>query len=78
MKLSLSVRVAESFSNKRESTIPLEDLARIAADAGYDALCMRASVVGVHSAAGAAARVRRTVAERGLTISMVTADFACP
>ena len=78
MKLSLSVRVAESFSNKRESTIPLEDLARIATDAGYDALCMRASVVGVHSAAGAAARVRRTVAERGLTISMVTADFPVP
>ena len=78
MKLSLSVRVAESFSNKRESTIPLEDLARIAADAGYDALCMRASVVGVHSAAGRAARVRRTVAGRGLTISMVTADFPVP
>ena len=78
MKLSLSVRVAESFSNKRESTIPLADLARIAADAGYDALCMRASVVGVHSAAGRAARVRRTVAGRGLTISMVTADFPVP
>ena len=78
MKLSLSVRVAESFSNKRESTIPLEDLARIAADAGYDALCMRASVVGVHSAAGRAARVRRSVAEQGLTISMITADFPVP
>ncbi len=78
MRLSLSVRVAESFSNKRESTIPLEDLARIAADAGYDALCMRASVVGVHSAAGRAARVRRTVAEQGLTISMITADFPVP
>ena len=78
MKLSLSVRVAESFSNKRESTIPIGDLARIAAGAGYDALCMRASVVGVHSAAGAAARVRRAVAEHGLAISMVTADFAVP
>ena len=78
MKLSLSVRVAESFSNKRESTIPLGDLARIAAGAGYDAICMRASVVGVHSAAGAAARVRRAVAEHGLAISMVTADFAVP
>ena len=78
MKLSLSVRVAESFSNKRESAIPLGDLARIAAGAGYDALCMRASVVGVHSAAGAAARVRRAVAEHGLAISMVTADFAVP
>lgn len=78
MQLSLSVRVAESFGNKRVSAIPLGELAGIAADAGYDALCMRASVVGVHSAAGAAGRVRRTVAEHGLTVSMVTADFAVP
>ena len=78
MQLSLSVRVAESFDNKRVSAIPLDDLAAIAADAGYDALCMRASVVGVHSAAGAAGRVRRTVAAHDLTVSMVTADFAVP
>ena len=78
MELSLSVRVAESFGNKRVSAIPLDALAGIAADAGYDALCMRASVVGVHSAPGAAGRVRRTVAGHGLTISMVTADFAVP
>ena len=78
MKLSLSVRVAESFSNKRESVIPLADLARIAAEAGYDALCMRASVVGVHSPAGAAARVKATVAEQGMDMSMVTADFPVP
>ncbi len=78
MELSLSVRVAESFGNKRVSAIPLDELAGIAADAGYDALCMRASVVGVHSAPGAAGRVRRTVAGHELTISMVTADFAVP
>ena len=78
MKLSLSVRVAESFGNKRVSAIPLDELAGIAAKAGYDALCMRASVVGVHSAAGAAESVRRTVAAHGLTVSMVTADFAVP
>ena len=78
MKLSLSVRVAESFSNKRVSAIPLEELTRIAADAGYDALCMRASVVGVHSVAGTASHTRRAAARHGLTISMVTADFAVP
>ncbi len=78
MKLSLSVRVAESFNNKRESAIPLEELARIAADAGYEALCMRASVVGVHSPVGTAERVKGTVSEQGLTISMVTADFPVP
>lgn len=78
MQLSLSVRVAESFSNKRVSSIPLSDLAGIAAGAGYDALCMRASVVGVHSGSGAAEHVRRTLAEHSLAVSMVTADFAVP
>ena len=78
MKLSLSVRVAESFSNKRESVLPLDDLAGLAADAGYEALCMRASVVGVHSGSGEAARTQARVAAHGLTVSMVTADFAVP
>lgn len=78
MKLSLSVRVAESFGNKRVSAIPLDELAALAAGAGYDALCMRASVVGVHSEPDAAENVRRTVAAHGLTVSMVTADFAVP
>ena len=47
MKLSLSVRVAESFSNKREVRIQLPELARIARAAGYDALCLRASMLGI-------------------------------
>ncbi len=78
MNLSLSARVAESFGNKRVAAIPLADLARIASDAGYAALCMRPSVVGVHSPAGTAEQTRRSVADRGLAISMVTADFAVP
>lgn len=78
MKLSLSVRVAESFGNKRVSAIPLDELAGLAAGAGYHALCMRASVVGVHSEPGAAEDVRRTLAAHRLTVSMVTADFAVP
>ena len=78
MKLSLSVRVAESFGNKRVSAIPLDELAGLAAGAGYDALCMRASVVGVHSEPGSSEDVRRTVAAHGLTVSMVTADCAVP
>lgn len=78
MKLSLSARVAESFSNKRVTALPLTDLARLAADAGYDALCMRPAVVGVHSPAGTAEQVRRIADSHGLAISMVTADFAVP
>ena len=78
MRLSLSVRVAESFSNKRVRTLELPELAQIAKDAGYEALCMRASVVGIHNADGEAARVRSTLDRVGLEVSMVTGDFAVP
>ena len=78
MRLSLSARVAESFSNKRERTLELPELARIAKDAGYEALCMRASVVGAHSARCETTRVRRVLDRFGLEVSMVTGDFAVP
>ncbi|MDA0745837.1 MAG: TIM barrel protein [bacterium] len=78
MHLSLSARVAESFSNKREASIGLKDLARIASSAGYRALCMRASVVGIHSPEENAVEVRRILDEMNLEVSMVTGDFAVP
>ncbi len=78
MNLSLSVRVAESFSNKRVIDIELPDLARIARDAGYLALCMRASMVGVHSPKERVLLVRRTLDGFGFEVSMVTGDFAVP
>lgn len=78
MKLSLSARVAESFSNKRVAAIPLAELAQMARQAGYDALCLRPSVVGVHSPPGTAAAVGRTLDALGLPVSMATADFAVP
>lgn len=78
MKLSLSVRVAESFSNKRVVDIPLPDLAGIAGRAGYDALCMRASFVGVRSAPETVESARSLLAREGLAVSMVTGDFAVP
>ena len=78
MKLSLSVRVAESFRNKRIIDIDLPDLAAIAQNAGYEALCMRASMIGVHSPPGQVASVRSTLDEFGLPVSMATGDFAVP
>ena len=78
MNLSLSVRVAESFSNKRVIDIELPDLVRIARDAGYLALCMRASMVGVHSPKERVLLVRRTLDDFGIEVSMVTGDFAVP
>ena len=78
MELSLSVRVAESFSNKRVVDIALPDLAGIARRAGYAALCMRASVVGVRSAPETVASARVLLRREGLAVSMVTGDFAVP
>ncbi len=78
MYLSLSVRVAESFTNKRISTVPLADIANTANHAGYRALCMRASVVAADADAARQAAVLATVKRRGLSISMVTPDFAVP
>ncbi|MFT5369991.1 MAG: sugar phosphate isomerase/epimerase [Candidatus Latescibacterota bacterium] len=78
MKLSLSVRVAEKFSNKREIDIALPDLAHIAKTAGYEALCMRASMAGTHSSPGHISDAKRIAGQNQLAISMVTGDFAIP
>ncbi len=78
MRLSLSVRVAESFSNKRVVAIPLDLLAPLAREAGYEALCMRASVCGIHHDAAHVGRVNQCVADQGLEVSMITADFDVP
>lgn len=78
MKYSLSVRVAESFHNKRIVDIPLPELAAMAKDAGFDALCMRASVVGIHSSPDEIAHARQLLDDLGLAVSMVTGDFAVP
>lgn len=78
MYLSLSVRVAESFTNKRISTVPLADIADTASSAGYRALCMRASVVAADGEPARQGEVLAAVRQQGLSISMVTPDFAVP
>lgn len=78
MKLSLSVRVAEKFLAKREANMTLQQLASLAAQHGYDALCMRASQVGVHSSPEAVVGARILLAKHGLPISMLTGDFPIP
>ncbi len=78
MKLSLSVRVAESFHDKRLVDIQLPALATIAHNAGYQALCMRASQVGIQSSKEAISQARALLDDLGLAVSMVTGDFAVP
>ncbi|MBI4659393.1 MAG: sugar phosphate isomerase/epimerase [Verrucomicrobia bacterium] len=74
--LSLSVRIAEEFHSKEKASMTLEALADLAVAAGYRALCMRASQVGVQSSPEAVANAAGTLATRGLSVSMVTGDFA--
>ena len=61
--------------SKEKASIPLGDLARLAKRCGYDALCMRASQVGVQSSPEAAEEAGNCLAEASLSVSMVTGDF---
>ncbi len=78
MKMSLSARIAESFYDKKIAAVPFEDLAELAKDNGYGAICMRASVAGIQSSNERITSVRQTLDRLGLKVSMVTGDFAIP
>ena len=74
--LSLSVRIAESFSSKETASLSLAELAPLAGASGYAGLCMRASQVGVHSDASAVQAAAAEIRAHGLTVTMVTGNFA--
>ena len=78
MKLSLSVRVAESFFNKKESSMTLDELLDLALAHGYQALCLRASQAGIHTPADQAREMSDRIRQAGLVLSMVTGDFKVP
>jgi sugar phosphate isomerase/epimerase len=74
MKLSLSVRIAELENRKDHAFMPIEELAPLAHEVGFQGLSMRASVVSVDSPPERVAEVRRLLDETGLAVSMVTGD----
>jgi sugar phosphate isomerase/epimerase len=76
VKLSLSVRIAESADRKDRGVMPIEDLAPLARAVGFEGISMRASVVSVDSPRERVARVRRLLDDLGLAVSMVTGDVA--
>lgn len=78
MKLSLSARVGEKFSNKREAALSLDELVALAKGSAYHAVCMRASQIGIHTPAAEVAAKARLLRDKGLAVSMVTGDFAIP
>ena len=77
LQLSLSVRIIETAC-KKKLKVPFTDLVAIAAETGYDAICMRASAGGVQTPLERMHRLRETVEDYGLHISMVTGDFDVP
>jgi sugar phosphate isomerase/epimerase len=78
MKLSLSARIAESFSDKTKSTLTLDQLVSIARSNNFLALCMRASQGGIHTPKDRLQEMARTIRSAGLPVSMITGDFAVP
>ena len=76
MQLSLSVRIAEGFLSKEESLMEIGELASLAVDAGYDAICMRASQLGIQHGPQAMQDVKQVLDAHHLPVSMVTGDFA--
>lgn len=75
IRLSLSVRIAEGFLSKETAIMDLNTLADLARGAGYDAICMRASQVGVHSGEAEIRRASELLAGHSIPVSMVTGDY---
>jgi sugar phosphate isomerase/epimerase len=75
MQLSLSVRIAEEFLSKEKARLSLDELADLAVEAGYDALCMRASQIGIQTPPEVRERGAKVIREHGLFVTMVTGDF---
>lgn len=75
MQLSVSCRIAEGFLSKEEAIMTLPELCDLAVDAGYDAICMRASQIGIHSTKEEIASGANTIRGAGLGVTMISGDF---
>lgn len=72
MKLSMSVRVAETPQRKDQATMAFEPLMQLAAGLGYEGVSMRASQASIDTPAAEAARMKRFLDDLGLRVSMCT------
>ncbi len=75
MTYSISCRIAEGFLSKEEATLTFPELADLAVESGYDAICMRASQIGIHSSASEVEAARKILDDRNLGVTMVSGDF---
>lgn len=76
MKLSLSVRIAESSNRKDRAEMRLEELAPLARAAGFEGLSMRASALSVDAPKRRVQEVRALLEREGLAVSMVMGNVA--
>jgi sugar phosphate isomerase/epimerase len=74
-QLSISVRIAEGFQSKEHAIMDLSSLTRLAREAGYDAMCMRASQIGIQSTKETVDEGIRILGTEQMPISMMTGDF---
>lgn len=74
-KLSVSCRIAEGFLSKEEAIMTFPELCDLAVDAGYEAICMRASQIGIHTPPETIEFARETLADRKLGVTMISGDF---
>lgn len=75
--LSLSVRIVEAPC-KTKLNVPFDEFVVLAREAGFDAICMRASAGGVGTPLDRLREMGRVVKDAGLRVGMVTADTAVP
>jgi len=75
MILSISCRIAEGFLSKKEATLTFSQLADLAVESGYDAICMRASQIGIHTPPDEVAAAREMLSSRNLGVTMISGDF---
>jgi len=79
MKLSLSTRIAEAPKPRTDlALIELSEFARIARNAGFSAICMRASQVGIHSTPEQLKVARKTLDDAGLQVASLIGDSDVP
>jgi len=73
--LSLSVRIAEGFLSKEEAVLNLDEVINLAQKSGYDAICIRASQLGIQTPRELLEQGAAKIRKQGLPITMVTGDF---
>ena len=75
MQLAISVRIAEGFLSKEIPILSLNEVLEIASQSGYQAICMRASQLGVQSPQEKINAAVKAIRYSARQVNMVTGDF---